>query len=60
MARRKNDDPVARLDELLREYTDEIRALVYTVLTEVDARLAGATHGVRELEYHRRWLQRTR
>lgn len=46
MARVKNDDPVVQLDELLREYTDEIRALVYKVLTKVDARLAGATRMV--------------
>ena len=46
MIRVKNDDPVAQLDALLREYTDEIRALVYAVLTKVDARLAGATRMV--------------
>jgi len=46
VARVKKDDPVAQLDELLREYTDEIRALVYTVLTKLDARLGGATRMV--------------
>jgi hypothetical protein len=40
------DDSVARLDELLCEYTDEIRALVYHVLAHADARLAGATRMV--------------
>ena len=46
MARDKKDDAVAQLDRLLREYTDEIRALVYTVLTKLDARLTGATRMV--------------
>jgi hypothetical protein len=40
------DDAVARLDELLREYTDEIRALTYEVTATVDARLADATRMV--------------
>ncbi len=40
------DDAVARLNEFLREYTDEIRALTYTVMATVDARLAGATRMV--------------
>jgi hypothetical protein len=41
-----DDDGVAQLDVLLSEYTSEIRALAYTVLTNVDARLVGATRMV--------------
>ena len=43
MSATSGDDAVARLDELLSEYTDEIHALMYEVMGMVDARLPGAT-----------------
>lgn len=46
MDRANELDPVDQLDELLCEYTDEIRALVHQVLSLCDARLAGATRMV--------------
>jgi hypothetical protein len=42
----RSDDAIARLDELLSEYTDEIHALMYEVMGMVDARLPGATRMV--------------
>ena len=46
MSATSGDDAVARLDELLSEYTDEIHALMYEVMGMVDARLPGATRTI--------------
>lgn len=37
-----DDDAVARLDEFLTAYTDDVRTLTYHALATVDARLPGA------------------
>jgi hypothetical protein len=42
----EKDEAAVRLNELLSEYTEELRALFYGVLAAVDARLAGATRMV--------------
>ncbi|MGH8773678.1 MAG: hypothetical protein ACRDWI_00370 [Jiangellaceae bacterium] len=44
--RRVGDDALARLEEFLSEYTDEIHALACEVLRRVDERLPGATRMV--------------
>ena len=46
MLQDESEEAATRLDELLSEYTEELRALFYEVLGAVDARLAGATRMV--------------